>query len=49
MLFVILIICLAFNFIGGVATPAYRTGPYYGPSFGGLILLFIILYFLGFR
>lgn len=49
LLLVILIIGIVLNFIGGIGFPAYRQGAYYGPSFGGILLLVVILYFLGFR
>lgn len=47
LLSIILILVLINAF--GAFIPTYRTGRYYGPSWGGILLIIVILYFMGYR
>jgi hypothetical protein len=48
LLLTIIIVLVILN-LAGSAIPTYRTGGYYGPSWGVLIMIVLILYLLGYR
>lgn len=49
LLLTIFLILIIINLVGGFALPTYRSGNYYAPSWGGIVLLLIILYLCGYR
>lgn len=48
LLVTIILILVILNVLGG-AWPAYRTGAYYGPSWGAILVIIVVLYLLGYR
>jgi hypothetical protein len=47
-LLTVILVLIILNLAGG-AVPTYRTGRYYGPSWGAIVLIVLILYLMGYR